>query len=76
MSLIAILFIKHNINTTYTRDLIKQAAPQTNETISYGIPAFKQNKVLVYYAVYKKYLSFYPTPNSIAHFKESYSISY
>jgi len=52
------------------RQTIKQAAPQTNETISYGMPAFKQNKVLVYYTVHKEHLGFYPTPNPIVHFKE------
>lgn len=49
---------------------IKQAAPQSNETISYGMPAFRQNKVLVYYAVHKEHIGFYPTPNPIIHFKE------
>ncbi|NVN94927.1 MAG: DUF1801 domain-containing protein [Bacteroidetes bacterium] len=52
------------------RQIIKQAAPQTIETISYGMPAFKQNKVLVYYAVHKEHIGFYPTSNPIVHFKK------
>src|SRR3989339_203961 len=36
------------------RQTIKQAAPQATEAISYGMPAFRQNKVLVYYSVNKK----------------------
>jgi len=52
------------------RQTIKQAAPQIIETISYGMPAFKQNKVLVCYAVYKEHIGFYPTPNPIVHFKK------
>ena len=52
------------------RHAIKLAAPKANETISYGMPAFKQNKVLVYYAVYKQHIGFYPTPKPIVHFKE------
>ena len=52
------------------RHTIKLAAPKANETISYGMPAFKQNKVLVYYAVYKQHIGFYPTPKPIVHFKE------
>ncbi len=52
------------------QQIIKQAAPQAIETISYGMPAFKQNKVLVYYAVTKEHIAFYPTPNPIVHFKE------
>lgn len=60
------------------RQTIMQAAPQATETISYGIPAFRQNKVLVYYAAYKEHIGFYPTPNPIIHFKkelERYSTS-
>jgi uncharacterized protein YdhG (YjbR/CyaY superfamily) len=60
------------------RQTIRQAAPQATETISYGIPAFRQNKVLVYYAVHKKHIGFYPTPKPIVHFKnelEKYNTS-
>jgi uncharacterized protein YdhG (YjbR/CyaY superfamily) len=53
------------------RQTIRQAAPKATETISYGIPAFRQNKkVLVYYAVHKEHIGFYPTPNPIVHFKK------
>jgi uncharacterized protein YdhG (YjbR/CyaY superfamily) len=52
------------------RQTIKQAAPQVTETISYGMPAFRLNKVLVYYAVHKEHIGFYPTPNPIVHFKQ------
>lgn len=52
------------------RQTIKQAAPHATETISYGMPAFRLNKVLVYYAVHKKYIGLYPTPNPIVHFKK------
>jgi uncharacterized protein YdhG (YjbR/CyaY superfamily) len=52
------------------RKTIKQAAPKAVETISYGMPAFRQNKVLVYYAVHKEHIGFYPTPNPIVHFKQ------
>lgn len=52
------------------RQAIKQAAPMATETISYGMPAFKQNSVLVYYALNKKHIGFYPTPNPIEHFKK------
>jgi uncharacterized protein YdhG (YjbR/CyaY superfamily) len=52
------------------RQTIRQAAPQAVETISYGMPAFRQNKVLIYYAVQKKHIGFYPTPNPIVHFRQ------
>jgi len=52
------------------RQAILQAAPKAIETISYGMPAFKLNKVLVYYAAYKNHIGFYPTPKPIVHLKE------
>lgn len=47
------------------RTTIKKAAPKAAEVISYGMPAFKQNKVLVYFAVSKNHIGFYPTPKPI-----------
>ena len=52
------------------RAAIKKAAPKSVEVISYGMPAFKQNKVLVYFAVSKNHIGFYPTPNPIVVFKK------
>lgn len=36
------------------RKTIREAAPQAEETISYNIPAFKWNGMLVWYAAFKK----------------------
>jgi uncharacterized protein YdhG (YjbR/CyaY superfamily) len=52
------------------RQAILQAAPNATETISYSMPAFKLKKVLVYYAVCKNHIGFYPTPKPIVHFQE------
>lgn len=52
------------------RQTIRQAAPTATETISCGMPAFRLNKVLVYYAVHKGHIGFYPTPNPIIHFNK------
>jgi uncharacterized protein YdhG (YjbR/CyaY superfamily) len=52
------------------RAVIKKAAPKASEVISYGMPAFKQNKVLVYFAVGKNHIGFYPTPNPIIFFSK------
>jgi uncharacterized protein YdhG (YjbR/CyaY superfamily) len=52
------------------RATIKKAAPKSVEVISYGMPAFKQNKVLVYFAVGKKHIGFYPTPTPINFFSK------
>ena len=55
------------------RQAILQAAPKATETISYGMPAFKLNKVLVYYAAYKNHIGFYPTPSGIKAFQNEIS---
>ena len=55
------------------RQTIKQAAPQAEEVISYNIPAFKLNGMLVYYAAYKEHIGFYPTPSGIEAFKKELS---
>jgi uncharacterized protein YdhG (YjbR/CyaY superfamily) len=42
------------------RTTISNAAPDAEETISYRIPAFKQNGILVYFAAFKHHIGFYP----------------
>jgi uncharacterized protein YdhG (YjbR/CyaY superfamily) len=51
------------------RRAIKEAAPESEEVISYGMPAFKLNRVLVYFAAYKRHIGFYPTASGISTFK-------
>ena len=50
------------------RTIIKQAAPDASEIISYKMPAYKQHEILVYFAGYKSHIGFYPTANGIATF--------
>jgi uncharacterized protein YdhG (YjbR/CyaY superfamily) len=52
------------------RKTIKKAAPNTEEVISYQIPAFKQNSVLVYFAAFKDHIGFFPTAKPIEVFKD------
>ena len=52
------------------RNEIKSVAPEAIEVISYNMPAFKMNEVLVYFAAYKKHIGFYPTPDAITEFKD------
>ncbi len=42
------------------RRTIRAAAPQATETISYGMPTFKQQGALVYFAAFKSHCSFFP----------------
>jgi uncharacterized protein YdhG (YjbR/CyaY superfamily) len=47
------------------RKTIKAAAPEAQEKISYGMPAFTFKGALVYFAGYEKYIGFYPTSSKI-----------
>ena len=51
------------------RQAIQQAAPQAEEAISYNMPAFKWNGVLVWYGAFKNHIGFYPRASAIAAFK-------
>nr|WP_276903427.1 DUF1801 domain-containing protein [Pedobacter kyonggii] len=55
------------------RETIHKAVPEAKEVISYGMPAFKQNTVLVYFAGYAKHIGFYPTGSGIEAFKEEFT---
>lgn len=42
------------------RMTIRNAAPGAQETISYKIPAFRLNRILVYFAAFKNHIGLYP----------------
>ena len=52
------------------RKAIQKAAPEAVETISYNMPAFSQNGILVYFAGYENHIGFYPTSSGIREFSE------
>jgi uncharacterized protein YdhG (YjbR/CyaY superfamily) len=52
------------------RQVIKKAAPKAEEVISYQMPAFKQNGILVYFAAQNKHIGFYPTASGIEAFEK------
>lgn len=58
---------------TKVRAVIQENAPQAEECISYQMPAYKLNGALVYFAIYKKHLGFYPTGTSLTVFDEELS---
>jgi uncharacterized protein YdhG (YjbR/CyaY superfamily) len=41
------------------RQIIRETAPEAEEVISYGIPAYKYQGMLVYFAAYKKHCSLF-----------------
>ena len=55
------------------RSIIKKAAPNAEEVISYNMPAFKLKSVLVYYAGYDNHIGFYPTASGIENFKKEFA---
>jgi uncharacterized protein YdhG (YjbR/CyaY superfamily) len=56
------------------RRVIKTAAPESSEAISYGMPTFRLNgKNLVHFAAYAMHIGFYPTPSGITAFKSELS---
>jgi uncharacterized protein YdhG (YjbR/CyaY superfamily) len=56
------------------RQTIIKAAPKAEEVISYQMPAYKFNGMLVYFAGYKNHIGFYATPTGHAAFKKELSV--
>jgi uncharacterized protein YdhG (YjbR/CyaY superfamily) len=56
------------------RQVIKDAAPEAVEKISYQMPTFYLHGNLVHFAAYKNHIGFYPTPSGIEAFKTELSI--
>jgi uncharacterized protein YdhG (YjbR/CyaY superfamily) len=53
------------------RATIRSLVPaETEEVISYGIPAFKHKEVLVWYAAFSDHCSLFPTASIIEQFKD------
>ena len=51
------------------RQAIREAAPQAEEVISYQMPAFKQNGILVWFAAFKNHIGFFPKVSAMDAFK-------
>lgn len=50
------------------RAVIKAAAPDATEAISYQMPTFKLHGNLVHFAAFKNHIGFYPAPQGIEKF--------
>jgi uncharacterized protein YdhG (YjbR/CyaY superfamily) len=55
------------------RATIHKAAPDAKETISYQMPAFALEGILVYFAAFKNHIGFFPTASGIANFQKELS---
>lgn len=56
------------------RAVIKKAAPDATERISYQMPTYTMNRNLVHFAAYKNHIGFYPAPSGIDTFKAQLSL--
>lgn len=56
------------------RKSILQFIPEAEETISYGIPAFRlKGRFVIYFAGYKKHIGVYPVPRNNKDFEKNFS---
>jgi uncharacterized protein YdhG (YjbR/CyaY superfamily) len=51
------------------RETVKNAVPEAEEVISYGMPAFKFRGPLLYYAAYRHHIGLYPMSTAIEAFR-------
>ena len=56
------------------RQTVKQAAPDADETIKYGMPTFVLNGSLAYFAVFKNHIGFYPVPTGVKEFEKDMAV--
>lgn len=55
------------------RDRIRKTAPDAQEIISYQMPAYKLNGILVYFAAMTRHIGFYPASSGIEKFQKELS---
>jgi len=55
------------------RKAVREAAPAAMEIISYKMPAFKMNDIVVWYGAFKHHVGFFPTAKAIEEFKNDLS---
>jgi uncharacterized protein YdhG (YjbR/CyaY superfamily) len=55
------------------RTTIRKAAPEAEEVISYNMPGYKQQGMLVWFMAHTKHIGFYPGVSGISNFKKELS---
>ncbi|WP_153976975.1 iron chaperone [Paenibacillus xylanilyticus] len=55
------------------RQIIREAAPNAEEKISYQMPTYALHGNLVHFAAYKNHIGFYPAPSGIEAFRDELS---
>lgn len=52
------------------RKAVREAAPNAEEIISYRMPAYRLEGILVYFAAFKNHIGFFPTASGIRFFEK------
>lgn len=56
----------HRATLTQLRETLRELLPDAEETLSYGVPAFKsEGKLVAGYAYFKKHCSYFPHSGSV-----------
>ncbi len=55
------------------RQIVLQIAPEATEKISWGMPTFMLNGILIQFAAHKEHIGLYPGPVAIEHFADKLS---
>lgn len=56
------------------RSLIMKAAPKAEEKISYGMPTYTHNGILIYFGAHTRHIGMYPFTTAIVAFREELSL--
>lgn len=54
------------------RQLIKSSVPEVEEYISYGMPAYNYNGILIYFSAFKNHIGLFSVPNKHPNFIEKF----
>ncbi len=55
------------------RACLRKAAPEAEESIKWGLPAFSYHRILFTFGAFKNYISLYPTPSVVKAFTKDLS---
>ncbi len=56
------------------RATIRQAAPDAEERISWGMPAYALDGMLTFFAAFKNHVSLFPGPSGLERFREELAV--
>lgn len=52
------------------RDCLREIAPNAEESLKWGTPAFSLDRILFIYGGFKQHIGFYPTPDVVREFED------